>query len=111
MAPPLRIGAGVIGIVVPSRHGIRVLQAVINAPIAFETTITDNVGSDDRTLGLLQAVKHIDWELVGDGFPGESKAAVQTPRIACDLSHSCMMVLLCFRHHYATIEEDFRYEV
>lgn len=69
------------------------LHAVIHASMALET-ITDNVGPVEMALALLQAVKDVDWKLLGDGVAEQSKAAVQTPQKACDLFHSIMMVLI-----------------
>jgi hypothetical protein len=57
----------VIGIIVPARHGIRLLlddlQVIIDAPKALETLKT-NARAVGMALASHQAVKDEDWELL-----------------------------------------------
>lgn len=88
MANPLSIGAGMGGIINLALHGSRLLldntQSIIDAPKALEALET-NLSSMEMALTLLQAVEDIEWELLGDTIAKQSKAAIQTYTITCDL--------------------------
>lgn len=88
MADPLGIGAGVVGIIVPALHGTRLLlddlRCIIDAPKAIET-LKEDLCSVEMALTSLQAVKDVEWELLGNTVVEQSKATINTCTKACDM--------------------------
>lgn len=88
MADPLSIGAGVVGIIVPALHGTRLLlddlRCIIDAPKAIET-LKEDLCSVEMALTSLQAVKDVEWELLGNTVVEQSKATINTCTKACDM--------------------------
>ena len=88
MADPLSIGAGVVGIIVPALHGTRLLlddlRCIIDAPKAIET-LKEDLCSVEMALASLQAVKDVEWELLGNTVVEQSKATISTCTKACDM--------------------------
>jgi hypothetical protein len=88
MADPLSIGAGVVGIIVPALHGTRLLlddlRCIIDAPKAIET-LKEDLCSVEMALTSLQAVKDVEWELLGNVVVEQSKATINTCTKACDM--------------------------
>jgi hypothetical protein len=88
MADPLSIGAGVVGIIVPALHGTRLLlddlRCIIDAPGAIET-LKEDLCSVGMALASLQAVKDVEWELLGNTVVEQSKATINTCTKACDM--------------------------
>jgi len=88
MADPLSIGAGVVGLIVPALHGTRLLlddlQSIKDAPKDIETLKT-NLSSVELALTALQAVKDVEWELLGEDVVKHSKAGIQSCTKACEL--------------------------
>jgi len=88
MADPLSIGAGVVGIIVPALHGARLLlddlRCIIDAPKAIET-LKEDLCSVEMALTSLQAVKDVEWELLGNTVVEQSKATINTCTKACDM--------------------------
>jgi hypothetical protein len=88
MADPLSIGAGVVGIIVPALHGTRLLlddlRCIIDAPKTIET-LKEDLCSVEMALTSLQAVKDVEWELLGNTVVEQSKATINTCTKACDM--------------------------
>jgi Fungal N-terminal domain of STAND proteins len=88
MADPLSIGAGVVGIIVPALHGTRLLlgdlRCIVDAPKAIET-LKEDLCSVEMALTSLQAVKDVEWELLGNTVVEQSKATINTCTKACDM--------------------------
>ena len=88
MADPLSIGAAVVGIIAPALHGTRLLlddlRGLIDAPKAIET-LKENLCSVEMALTSLQAVKNVEWELLGNTVVEQSKATINSCTKACDM--------------------------
>src|SRR5437588_8263880 len=88
MADPFSVGAGVVGIIVPALHGTRRLlddlRCIIDAPKAIET-LKEDLCSVEMALISLQAVKDVEWELLGNTVVEQSKVTINTCTKACDM--------------------------
>jgi hypothetical protein len=93
MADPFSIGAGVVGIIVSALHGTRLLlddlRCIIDAPRAIET-LKEDLYSVEMALTSLQAVKNVEWELLGNTVAEQSKATINTCTKACDMFRADM---------------------
>jgi hypothetical protein len=91
MADPFSISVGLVGIIARALHRSRLLQddlrCIVDTPKALETLKTD-LSSVELALTSLQAVKDVEWELLGNTVLTHLKGAIHTYTAACDLFHS-----------------------
>jgi hypothetical protein len=87
MADPLSIAAGVVGLVVPVLHGVRLLQTdlerITDAPKAV-TRLRDDVDSLCGSLTLLKDIDEPAWTSLGPAILQHSSAAIRSCDKACD---------------------------
>ncbi|PQE05942.1 Cytochrome P450 protein [Rutstroemia sp. NJR-2017a BBW] len=87
MADPLSVTAGVVGIVVPALHGVRLLLEDLQQLRDASKTVkrlTENVQAVDTALQLLKGVEEREWKLLGDDVAQESKVTISSCTQACD---------------------------
>lgn len=87
MGDPLSVAAGVVGIVVPALHGVRLLkedlEKIVDAPRVVKGLETDLV-SVSSSLESLKAIDDARWEVLGSKILDQTKFAVDTCVAACD---------------------------
>ena len=87
MADPLSVSAGIVGLVIPALHGMRLLMddvtKIVDAPKAVNNLETELV-SVSSSLEAIQAIEEPQWETLGKKVSDQSKAAVGTCTATCD---------------------------
>jgi hypothetical protein len=87
MADPFSVTAGVIGIVVPALHGVRLLLEDLQQLRDASKTVkrlTENVQAVDTALQLLKGVEEREWKLLGEDVAQESKVTISSCTQACN---------------------------
>lgn len=84
---PLSITAGVVGIVAPTLHLVRVLaddiQKIVDAPDAVKA-LSEDLQSLELALASVQAVTEPQWQSLGEAVASQSKAATASCKDACE---------------------------
>ncbi|KAK4652076.1 hypothetical protein QC762_0099270 [Podospora pseudocomata] len=84
---PLSITAGVVGIVAPTLHCVRLLvedlQNIADAPNTVKA-LTNNLQSVELALDSLGAVTDSQWESLGDAITTQSKATITSCKTSCE---------------------------
>ncbi|GAB1319496.1 hypothetical protein MFIFM68171_09706 [Madurella fahalii] len=84
---PFSITAGVVGIVAPTLHCVRLLvedlQNIADAPDAVKA-LTNDLQSVGLALASVQAVTNSQWESLGDAITAQSKAAITSCKTSCE---------------------------
>ena len=84
---PLSITAGVVGIVAPTLHCVRLLvkdlQNIADAPDAVKALTTD-LQSVGLALASVQAVTDRQWKSLGDAVTAQSEAAITSCKTSCE---------------------------
>lgn len=84
---PLSITAGVMGIVAPTLHCVRLLvedlQNIADAPNTVKA-LTNNLQSVELALDSLGAVTDSQWESLGDAITTQSKATITFCKTSCE---------------------------
>ncbi|KAK0747005.1 hypothetical protein B0T18DRAFT_325095 [Schizothecium vesticola] len=84
---PFSITAGVVGIVAPTLHYVRLLvkdlQNIADAPDAVKALTTD-LQSVGLALASVHAVTGPQWESLGDAVTVQSKATITTCKTSCE---------------------------
>ena len=87
MADPLSISAGIVSIVVPALHGIRLLlndlDKIKNAPEAVER-LREDINSISASLSLLKDIEESVWTSLGTAVANHSEATLKSCETACD---------------------------
>ncbi|KAL8310430.1 hypothetical protein RB597_010318 [Gaeumannomyces tritici] len=90
---PFSITAGVVGIVAPTLHCVRLLvkdlQNVANAPDALKK-LTSDLQSVDLALASVQAVTDPQWKSLGEAVTEQSKAAITSCKDSCERFKTCL---------------------
>lgn len=84
---PLSIAAGVVGVVTPALHGLRLLAEDIGKIRDAPNVIRDlrqHVAYLDASLVSLQAVSEPQWESLGESVAAQAKAALKLCGESCD---------------------------
>ncbi|KAK0652400.1 hypothetical protein B0T16DRAFT_406119 [Cercophora newfieldiana] len=84
---PFSIAAGVVGIVAPTLHCVRLLvkdlQNIADAPDAVKALTTD-LQSVGLALASVQAVTDPQWKSLGDAVTAQSEAAITSCKTSCE---------------------------
>ena len=84
---PLSITAGVVGIVAPTLHCVRLLvkdlQNIADAPNAV-TSLTNDLQLVGLTLASVQAVTDPQWKSLGEDVTAQSKASITCCKTSCE---------------------------
>ena len=84
---PLSITAGVVGVVVPALHCVRLLvddlQKIADAPDAVKA-LKDDLVMVDNALTSLQSVSDVQWKSLGEGVVSLSKNSTQLCSDSCN---------------------------
>ncbi|KAH7345842.1 hypothetical protein B0T11DRAFT_224812 [Plectosphaerella cucumerina] len=84
---PFSITAGVVGIVGPTLHYVRILvkdlQNIADAPDAVKA-LTHDLQSLDLALASVQAVTDPQWKSLGDAVTAQSEAAITSCKVSCE---------------------------
>ena len=84
---PFSITAGVVGIVAPTLHCVRLLiqdlQNIADAPDAVKA-LTGDLQSVGLALASVQAVTDPQWVSLGEAVTAQSKAAITSCKISCE---------------------------
>jgi hypothetical protein len=87
MADPLSVAAGVVGLVVPALHGLKLLKAdldrIVDAPAAV-ARLKDDAASLDSSLAQLKDIDSSLWDSLGPAVVQQSAAALQSCDSICD---------------------------
>lgn len=90
---PLSIAAGVVGVVTPALHGLRLLADDIGKIRDVPNVIRDlgkHVAGLEASLVSLQAVSEPQWESLGESVAGQAKAALTLCGDSCDRFRASM---------------------
>ncbi|KAK3364217.1 hypothetical protein B0T25DRAFT_60021 [Lasiosphaeria hispida] len=83
---PLSITAGVVGIVAPTLHCVRLLvkdlQNIADAPDAV-TALTNDLQSVGLALAAIQAITDPQWKSLGEAVTAQSKASITCCQTSC----------------------------
>ena len=84
---PFSITAGVVSIVAPTLHCVRLLvedlQKIADAPDAV-TALTNDLQSVGLALASVQAVTDSQWKSLGEAVTAQSKAAITSCKTSCE---------------------------
>ncbi|KAK3385983.1 hypothetical protein B0H63DRAFT_395375 [Podospora didyma] len=84
---PLSITAGIVGIVTPTLHCVRLLvkdlQNIADAPDAV-TALTDDLQSVGLALASVHAVTDLQWNSLGEAVAAQSKATITSCKASCE---------------------------
>lgn len=84
---PLSIAAGVVGVVVPALHGVRLLikdiQKIRDAPNTI-ILIREDLLSIDNALTSLQTISNQQWKSLGDSVATQLEPAIKLCTNSCD---------------------------
>ncbi|KAF1820030.1 uncharacterized protein K489DRAFT_362685 [Dissoconium aciculare CBS 342.82] len=87
MADPLSVAAGVVGLVVPAVHGLKLLKAdldrIVDAPAAV-ARLRDDVASLDGSLAQFKDIDQSLWASLGPAVLRQSATALQSCESVCD---------------------------
>lgn len=91
MADPLSVAAGVVGLVVPALHGLRLLRTdvdrIVGAPQAV-AELKEDVTSLDHSVALLKKIDAPTWDALGAGVVQHAVTTMQHCDTACETIHS-----------------------
>jgi hypothetical protein len=83
----LGVAAGVVGVVGPALHGVRLLvddiRKIANAPEVL-TSLKDELLAVEKALESLRAVSDSQWESLGDTVVAQAKTAIKSCALSCD---------------------------
>lgn len=84
---PFSIAAGVVGIIAPTLHCVRLviqdLQNIAGAPDAVKA-LTRDLQAVGLALASVQAVTDLQWISLGEAVAAQSKATITSCKISCE---------------------------
>lgn len=93
MGDPASAAAGIVGIIVPALHGIRLLREDIvnisDAPKAI-ASLKEDLLSVEMAIEALKAVESSEWKSLGQAVENQSKFAVSTCTTTCNTFRECL---------------------